>query len=570
MNAELISKALQQDEASVHELLARGANPNCRDSDGSTPLFQVVLEKNTNLVSTLPAYGADISATENRSGSTPLIIAASAGFVDGVRILLTEGASVNDADSEGHTALHIATAYNFGAVVDVLLAHNASPDIPDGEGKTPLHAAASYYHQSPTAINPNARRTDKSHDHNWTALDNFPGNGHNAIFSALLKNSSRPDMRDNSGSTPLHLAARDGYQKAVCQLLAVTAELDITDHEGQTPLHRAAAGGHSAVISMLQKHGFQPDCKDNKGNTPLHLAARSGRFEAVREMLTTSLLTSCDHGCAVLDNVPGHSPISSVPLKHCYLPDMCNNKGNTPLHLAAADGHLEAVCQLLAVTAEPDSANHNGRTPLHVAAAAGHSTVISLLLKHGLQPDCKDNKDNTPLHLAVKSRSFGAVQEMLAAPLKANAINFHGHTPLHLAIREGRVEMAKALLINGADPNIRSTRFGSYGETALHFATSRNRSECIDLLLANGARTDIKDNLGFTPLAEKKDKAIINKLTNPPLRYLQPQSLQSSCRAAIRTRLVANHPRQPLSASIDKLDCLPRIMKVYLYSALIL
>ena len=564
MNAELISKVLQQDEASVHELLARGANPNCRDSDGSTPLFQVVLGKNANLVSTLLAYGADISATENRSGSTPLIIAASAGFVDGVRILLTEGASVNDADFEGHTALHIATAYNFGAVVDVLLAHNASPDIPDGEGKTPLHAAASYCLQSPTAINPNARRTDKSHDHNCTALDNSPGNGHNAIFSALLKDSSRPDMRDNSGNTPLHLAARDGYQKAVCQLLAVTAELDITNHDGQTPLHLAAAGGHGAVIRMLQKHGFQPDCKDNKGNTPLHLAARSGRFEAVREMLTHE---SCDHGCAVLDNVPGHSPIFSVPLKHSSLPDMCNNKGDTPLHLAAADGHLEAVCQLLAVTVEPDRANHNGRSPLHVAAAAGHSTVISVLLKHGLQPDCKDNKDNTPLHLAVKSRRFGAVQEMLAAPLRVNAINFHGHTPLHLAIREGRVEMAKALLINGADPNTRSTRYGSHGSTALNYATCWNRSECIDLLLANGARTDIKDNLGFTPLAREKDKAIINKLTNPPLRYLQPQSLQISCRAAIRTRLIDNHPRQPLSASIDKLDCLPGSMKVYLYSA---
>lgn len=76
MNAELTSKVIQNDEASVIELLARGADPDCRDSDGWTPLLIAVNENNANLVSILLAYGADAEAAESGFlGWTPLIVA---------------------------------------------------------------------------------------------------------------------------------------------------------------------------------------------------------------------------------------------------------------------------------------------------------------------------------------------------------------------------------------------------------------------------------------------------------------------------------------------------------------
>ena len=439
MNAELLSKVHQNDEASVLDLLARGADSNCREPRTDvTPLHRAAIWGRANLISILLARGAHVDAVDNVFGYSPLMDAAAIGSVDSVRMLLAAGASIDKVNFEGRTALHLATAYNFGAVVDVLLAHNASPDIPDAEGKTPLHTAASYYHERLTAIKPNASRTDEPHNHSCAALDDAPGGGHSAIFSALLKHSSHPAMRDNNGNTPLHLAATDGYHNAVCQLLAVT-ERDITNDMGRTPLHLAAEKGHLAVINVLLKHGFQPDCQSIRGDTPMHRAIAYKRFEAV--------------------------------------------------------------------------------------------------------------------------------QAILAATPKPGVVNGHADTALHLAVDRGFVDIAKTLLINGTAPNARSP---DNGRTALHHAAASMHSDCIDLLLANGGGTNIKDAGGRTPLAIAKVKgnaSIINKLASPPPRCLQPLSLQKICRALIRTRLADNHPRQPLSASIDRLDFLPRNVRDYLYSS---
>ena len=46
--------------------------------------------------------------------------------------------------------------------------------------------------------------------------------------------------------------------------------------------------------------------------------------------------------------------------------------GETPLHIASANGHLEAVKTLLAATAEVDKSTDGGETALILASANGH------------------------------------------------------------------------------------------------------------------------------------------------------------------------------------------------------
>ena len=112
-------------------------------SEGAAAVYR----NNANLISILLAYGADAEAAESGFlGWTPLIVATVEGFIDVVRLLLTEGASVSGTDPIGNTALYHATTHSQGAIVDVLLAHGASPDVPNDVGRTPLHAAASHYH----------------------------------------------------------------------------------------------------------------------------------------------------------------------------------------------------------------------------------------------------------------------------------------------------------------------------------------------------------------------------------------------------------------------------------------
>ncbi|RKP09758.1 ankyrin repeat-containing domain protein [Thamnocephalis sphaerospora] len=63
-----------------------------------------------------------------------------------------------------------------------------------------------------------------------------------------------------------------------------------------------------------------------------------------------------------------------------------NASGNTPLHMASANGHLEAVdflCQRCTTVDAVNAQNGEGNTPLHWAALNGHKDVVGRLLEAG-------------------------------------------------------------------------------------------------------------------------------------------------------------------------------------------
>ena len=77
------------------------------------------------------------------------------------------------------------------------------------------------------------------------------------------------------------------------------------------------------------------------------------------------------------------------------------NLGNTPLHRAAKQGHLEVSKILLENHFHGrhtrNARNHNGWTPLHSAAQAGNSEVCKILLEH-------NRVDKNPTNKTGKSK----------------------------------------------------------------------------------------------------------------------------------------------------------------------
>ena len=70
------------------------------------------------------------------------------------------------------------------------------------------------------------------------------------------------------------------------------------------------------------------------------------------------------------------------------------------MYEAASEGRLDVVRLLLKRGVDPNIQDQYGDTPLHIAAHGGHDDVVKLLLEYGADPTVKDKDGRTPLDLA--------------------------------------------------------------------------------------------------------------------------------------------------------------------------
>lgn len=104
---------------------------NVRDAGtGESALHILVRGRDASWLSYMLSRNARPDTT-NREGSTPLILAAQLGWVDGAEILLSRRASPNLGNSRGETPLMFAVQRRDMPMVRLLLQHNANPNQTD-------------------------------------------------------------------------------------------------------------------------------------------------------------------------------------------------------------------------------------------------------------------------------------------------------------------------------------------------------------------------------------------------------------------------------------------------------
>ena len=103
----------------LKNLINNGANVNCKDNYGWTPLMVAVRQNKVRIVEYLLEAGADVNCV-SVSGWTSLRIAASSGFTQLAKILIAAGADIHFKNEKGETALSSAEKNGHVEVINLL------------------------------------------------------------------------------------------------------------------------------------------------------------------------------------------------------------------------------------------------------------------------------------------------------------------------------------------------------------------------------------------------------------------------------------------------------------------
>lgn len=97
-----------------------------RNFSDQSVLLHAVYGGNTNIVTLSLDIHAPYLNAKDKSGQSPLVVAADKGNLELSKLLLERGAFVNVANAKGETALMMAAAKGHVKVVQLLLARKAS------------------------------------------------------------------------------------------------------------------------------------------------------------------------------------------------------------------------------------------------------------------------------------------------------------------------------------------------------------------------------------------------------------------------------------------------------------
>ena len=429
VRSEIADAAMQGDRPAVRALLAKKADVNAPQVDGTTALHWAVRADDLEMTETLLKAGANATAA-NQSSATPMLLAAMNGNAAILERLVQAGADPNAPVSEtGDTALMLAARTGKVDAVKALLDHGAKVNAKETwGGTTAVMWAVAELHPEITRL-----LVERGADVN--AKSNFvpsaSGRGFEGTSAVAPKGNQTTEEFASGWMTPLMFAARENDLESARILVKAGADVNAVGADGKDALGLAFFDGSYDVASLLIDAHANVNHADAQRFTPLFWAVDRRNMETAPNfpwMVTTDPL-----------------PLVKRLLDAGADPNFLVN--NTP-RARMREGSPRIVFA----------------TALMRAAFAGDVELVKLLLAHGADPHIPSSDRETTLAAACglafingyhrqrpSAERLEVVKLMVDLGEDVNHADAYGITPLMAAANLGDINVVRYLIEKGAD-----------------------------------------------------------------------------------------------------------------------
>ncbi|XP_023682047.1 ankyrin repeat domain-containing protein 12 isoform X1 [Paramormyrops kingsleyae] len=196
-----------------------------------------------------------------------------------------------------------------------------------------------------------------------------------AIYSADKDGPDKKKVKKETGnkkSTPMNILF--GYPLSERKQMALLMQMTARDNSpDSTPSHPSQAPTVQKKIASTtsSRQKDKVNKRNERGETPLHMAAIRGDAKQVRELISLG---------------------ADVNVK--------DFAGWTPLHEACNLGYYDVAKVLIAAGAEVNTQGLDDDTPLHDASSSGHRDIVKLLLRHGGNAFQANKRGERPVDVA--------------------------------------------------------------------------------------------------------------------------------------------------------------------------
>jgi ankyrin repeat protein len=419
--------AMRGDRDAVRAALARKADVDAPQIDGSTALHWAVEQDDLDMADMLLRAGARVTA-RTREGVTPLQLAATNGNPAVIDRLLKAGAPVNDSlTPAGDTAIMLAARTGKTDAVRVLIEAGANLNAQEKWGGTTalMWAVAERHPDAAKAlINAGADVNARS---SYVAAAN--GRGFEGRTPLANVADAKPADFASGWLTPLMFAAREGDVELARLLVDGGADVNAVAGDGKTALAMAIFNGNYDVGSFLVDRHADVNQADAQRFTPLFWAADRRNMETAPNFpwmvtkdplpLIRQLLDAGANPNALINNTPrarmregsprivfatalmraafaGDLALVQLLLEHGADPKVVSRDRETMVSAAAGlafihgyhrgkspEERLQVVKRFVELGNDVNQPDDYGITPLMAAANYGHVTIIQFLIDAG-------------------------------------------------------------------------------------------------------------------------------------------------------------------------------------------